>query len=147
MKNTLKINLADKTIVMDRTFAKLAADTRSEEYAHLQQIRRDYPTYTVVQRQIRRNNTKVTYAGLTYDYMKNYIMTHGTKEEIERNLATFKEKTLISKCHNTPYRYPVIKSWFLKQFPEIEQYSQGYKAEKEKERNEADNISAMESAA
>lgn len=43
MKNTLKINLADKTIVMDRTFAKLAADTRSEEYAHLQQIRRDYP--------------------------------------------------------------------------------------------------------
>ena len=72
MKNTLKINLADKTIVMDRTFAKLAADTRSEEYAHLQQIRRDYPTYTVVQRQIRRNNTKVTYAGLNYEYMKAY---------------------------------------------------------------------------
>ena len=147
MKNTLKINLTDKTIVMDRTFAKLAADTRSEEYAHLQQIRRDYPTYTVVQRQIRRSNTKVTYAGLNYEYMKAYIETHGTKEEIEKNLAEFNEMTLISKCHNKPYRYPVIKSWFLKQFPEIEQYSQDYRAEKEKEKNGADTLSVIKSAA
>ena len=147
MKNTLKINHTEKTIVMDRTFAKLSSDTRSEEYAHLQQIRRDYPTYTVVQRQIRRNNTKVTYAGLTYDYMKDYIKKHGTKEESEKNLAQFEEMYLISQCHRATYRYPIIKSWFLKQYPEIEKYNQDYKAEKEKEKNGADNISAMKSAA
>ena len=32
MTNTLKINHANRTIVMDRTFAKNAVDTRSEEY-------------------------------------------------------------------------------------------------------------------
>ena len=42
MKNTLKINHENKAIVMDRTFAKFAEDTRSEEYAHLQQVRKDY---------------------------------------------------------------------------------------------------------
>ena len=33
MKNTLKLNHENHTIVMDRTFAKYAENTRSEEYA------------------------------------------------------------------------------------------------------------------
>ena len=45
MKNTLTINPKRKEIIMDRTFAKLSMDTRSEEYAHLQAVRRDYPDY------------------------------------------------------------------------------------------------------
>lgn len=80
MKNTLTINHANRTIVMDRTFAKLAQDTRSDEYAHLQAVRKDYPNYTVVQRHIRTNKNKNTYKGLTYEYMESYIMTHGTEE-------------------------------------------------------------------
>ena len=50
MKNTLRLNHAERTIVMDKTFAKFAANTMSAEYAHLQQVRQDYPLYTVVQR-------------------------------------------------------------------------------------------------
>lgn len=122
MKNTLKINHTDRTIVMDRTFAKFASDTRSDEYAHLQKIRADYPNYQVVQRHIRRNVEKKTYAGLTYDYMREYIKKHGTKEESEANLAELDEKILISECHAKAYRYPVIKSWFLEQYPEIAKF-------------------------
>jgi len=44
MKNTLKLNHADRTIVMDKTFAKFALDTRTDEYKHLQEVRRDYLT-------------------------------------------------------------------------------------------------------
>lgn len=58
MKNTLKIDRNKKMIIMDRTFAKLSEDTRSEEYAHLQSVRRDYPTYTVVRREIKKNPSK-----------------------------------------------------------------------------------------
>ena len=54
MTNTLKLNHENRTIVMDRTFAKYAEDTISKEYAHLQQVRRDYPTYQVIQRHIKR---------------------------------------------------------------------------------------------
>ena len=34
MKNTLTINHTNRTIVMDRMFAKYAANTFTEEYAH-----------------------------------------------------------------------------------------------------------------
>lgn len=67
MTNTLKINYTNHTIIMDRTFAKLAQNARSDEYALLQEVRKDYPNYTVVQRSIRKNAKKKTYSGLTYD--------------------------------------------------------------------------------
>ena len=58
MKNTLKINHEKGTITMDRTFAKKAENTMSAEYAHLQNVRRDYPTYTVIRREIKKNPNK-----------------------------------------------------------------------------------------
>ena len=122
MKNTLKINHAETTIVMDRTFAKLAENTMSAEYAHLQQVRKDYPTYTVIQRQIKRNSNKECYKGMTYEYMEDYIMTHGSVETIQANLREFEEMRLISKCHSKAFRYPVIKSWFLQKYPEIAKF-------------------------
>ena len=124
MKNTLKINHTDRLIIMDRTFAKYAENTMSEEYAHLQQVRRDYPTYTVLRRQIKRNSNKKTYNGLTYEYMEDYIMTHGEPETIKKNLHEFHEMRLISECHGKAFRYPVIKSWFLDQYPEITKFGE-----------------------
>ena len=119
MKNTLTINHSNHTIVMDRTFAKFAVNTMSEEYTHLQQVRRDYPSYTVIQRHIRKNSNKETYKGLTYDYMEDYILTHGTNEERLANFKEYSEMRLIAECHSKAFRYPVIKSWFLDKYPEI----------------------------
>ena len=119
MKNKLLINHTNRTIIMDRTFAKYAANTRSEEYAHLQRVRQDYPEYEVIRRKINSNNNKETYRGLTYEYMEDYILTHGTPEEIKKNLKIYDEKKLISECHSKARRYPVIKSWFLETYPEI----------------------------
>ena len=122
MKNTRRVNHADRTIIMDRTFAKYAENTMSNEYAHLQQVRRDYPNYTVMLRQIKRNSNKKTYNGLTYEFMEDYILTHGTKEDRKSNHAEFNQMVLISKCHGKAHRYPVIKSWFLEKYPEIAEF-------------------------
>ena len=119
MKNTLKINHEKGTITTDRTFAKKAENTRSEEYAHLQSVRRDYPTYTVVRRQIKKNPNKECYKGLTYEYMENYITTHEEGENRVLVLKEFAEQRLISECHSKAHRYPVIKQWFLEKYPEI----------------------------
>lgn len=119
MTNTLKINHINHTIVMDRTFARNATDTRSEEYTHLQQVRRDYPGYQVVQRRIRTNSNKKTYKGLTYEYMEDYILTHGSEENRKANFKEYTEKRIIAECHGKAFRYPVIKSWFLEKYPEI----------------------------
>ena len=119
MKNTLKINHAERTITMDRTFAKNAENTMSAEYSHLQSVRRDYPTYTVVRRQIKKNPNKECYKGLTYEYMENYIITHEEDENRVLVLKEFAEMRLISECHSKAHRYPVIKNWFLNKYPEI----------------------------
>lgn len=122
MKNTLKLDHAKRTIVMDRTFAKFAANTMSQEYAHLQTVRQDYPEYQVVQRKIKRSKTKECYRGLNYEYMEDYIKTHGSKDECAKNLAEIKEQKLISLCHSTSRRYPTIKKWFLAKYPEVMEF-------------------------
>jgi hypothetical protein len=108
---------------MDRTFAKNAENTRSEEYAHLQAVRKDYPDYTVTLKTIKKNPNKESYKGLTYDYMEDYILTHGSEEEILENFAEYKELRLIAKCHSRSMRYPTIKRWFLEKYPAIEDFA------------------------
>ena len=61
MKNVIRIDHANKLIIMDRTFAKLSENTRSEEYAHLQTVRQDYPTYNVIRKQIKKPAHKESY--------------------------------------------------------------------------------------
>lgn len=131
MKNTLKIDRENGLIVMDRTFAKLSENTRSEEYTHLQQVRKDYPTFQVVTRTIKKNPKKETYAGLTYDYMKFYIFNHEPAENRRNALAEFDELILISKCHAKAKRYPTIKKWFLEKYPEIVQFGMPAEATEE----------------
>ena len=123
MKNYCRLDHKNRKIIMDRTFAKNSENTRSDEYAHLQQVRRDYPDYTVTRRAIKTNPNKKTYKGLTYDYMRRYIMDckKPAKERLEL-LSEFNELYLISQCQSKSLRYPVIKHWFFEKFPEIENF-------------------------
>ncbi len=130
MKNTLKIDFTHGMIIMDRTFAKLATNTNTPEYAHLQQVRRDYPEFHVVQHTITRNVMKKTYAGLTYEYMKKYIRSHETEEQSKAVIAELDELIIISKCHGKAYRYPVIKKWFFEKYPDVQKYGLELQEEK-----------------
>ena len=122
MKNALTINFEKSQIVMTKLFAKKCTDTRSEEYAHLQSVRKDYPTFVVITREIKKNPNKRVYKGLTYDYMRDYILLHTAPEEEVEAIAEFEELLLISKCQQQSLRYPTIKKWFLKKYPEIEYF-------------------------
>lgn len=122
MKNTLRIDFNNKAIVMDRTFAKNCENTHSEEYKHLQTVRKDYPEYTVITRTIKRNPNKETYKGLTYEYMENYILKHESEETLAAVLKDYRELRLISQCHGRGFRYPTIKKWFLEKYPEIDSF-------------------------
>ena len=118
-KSKMKVLHEDSVIEMNKTFAKMVENPFSEEYAFLQKIRRDYPEYKVTIREIKKNPNKETYAGLTYEYMKDYIILHTSKEEEDAAMAEFNEMLLISRCHSNVHRYPVIKKWFLDKYPEI----------------------------
>ena len=117
--NTIRIDHATKRIIMGSQFYKNSLDPRNEEYTILQDVRRDYPNYTPVQRKIKKNPEKKTYSGLTYAYMEDYILTHESPETVEAVFAEFNEMILISQCHSQAFRYPTIKKWFLNKYPEI----------------------------
>ncbi|MCH5198007.1 MAG: hypothetical protein J1E34_03775 [Oscillospiraceae bacterium] len=122
MKNTLKINFAERKIVMDREFSTRATNPFSPEYLKLQAVRADYPNFTVVRKTIKKNPHKETYKGLSYQYMEDYITTHEPRETRKAVLEEFYEKRLISQCHSQAFRYPVIKQWFLARYPEIAEF-------------------------
>lgn len=103
MKNTLKINHAERTITMDRTFAKNAENTMSAEYSHLQSVRRDYPTYTVVRRQIKKNPNKECYKKGMKKYPK------GIREAVVARIQAGESQNKLSKAYGIS-RY-AIQSW------------------------------------
>lgn len=140
MKNTLKLSHAKREIVMDATFARNAENTMSPEYAHLQQVRKDYPAYTVVRRTIKRNANKESYKGLTYEFMETYILTHGKQETRIANLREFNEMRLIAECHSKAFRYPVIKSWFLDKYPEVKNFGMKVEAVAEAQEQEETEV-------
>ena len=121
MRGTLKVNHLKAQIVMNRVFASAATNTISEEYAHLQQVRKDYPTYQVLMKTIKRNSDKKTYHGLTYKYMMNYIKKY-PKPELGCTVEQFSHKLAIAECQGTKFRYPVVKKWFLECYPEIAEF-------------------------
>ena len=118
MRGKLIVKHAEGVIEMSREFAKYSAVAGSDEYNLLQQTRRDYPTYRVVRKQIKKNKDKENYKGLTYEYMESYIKGHDDKEETI--MKEYKEMRLLAECHSI--RYPVIKKWFLAKFPEVAKF-------------------------
>lgn len=123
MKNPIKLNLADNTIIiMSRTFAERSAYPGTPEYKLLQETRRDYPDFTVVRREIKKNPNMEHYKGLTYEYMRWYIETYERKENLQIMLEAFDKMQNIAKCHSSSKRYPAIKRWFLEQYPEVKEF-------------------------
>ena len=121
-KSKLKVIYAEGVIEMNTTFAKMMQNPLSDEYAMLQRVRTDNPTFTVRRRQIKTNPKKDTYKGLTYEYMKMYIKTHESKETVQEVLDYLDEQILISKCHGQRLRYPTIKKWFLAKYPDVAKF-------------------------
>lgn len=125
MKNSLKVDFERKLIVMDSTFARLSRDVRNDEYRILQATRRDYPDYAVIRKQIKKNSAKVSYKGLTYDYMREYISSHENAACAAQMLEKLDNMIAISHCHSQAFRYPVIKKWFLETYPDVKSYGAG----------------------
>ena len=121
-KSKLLVKYAEGVIEMNTTFAKAMQNTLSEEYAHFQKVRQDFPTFAVQTRQIKSNPNKDTYKGLTYAWMRNHIATHEDENVVEKKLKDFDEMVYISKCHRASLRYPTIKKWFLNEYPDVAKF-------------------------
>ena len=118
MKTQIVFDIKTGKITISSGYAKRAQDPRSQEYKNIQKIHHDYPDFEIEVRTIKKNTEKETYKGLTYEYMFNYISSHGNEEDIKG----LKEMILISECHRQGHRYPTIKNWFLGKYPEVKEF-------------------------
>lgn len=130
-KSRMRVFYAEGVIEMNTTFAKMMQNPLSDEYALLQKIRMENPTFSVRRRQIKSNPKKDTYKGLTYPYMEYYISTHEPEDKVDAVLAHFEELKLISQCHGKRLRYPTIKKWFLARYPEVAKFGMEFVADED----------------
>ena len=118
----MNANLMTKKIEMSKKEAKAAGKIGTPEFEELKNYMAMYPGFEV---QIKAPaKRKVEFRGLTYEYMRDYIILHTAPEDELEAVAEFDELILISKCQAKGKRYPTIKKWFLAKFPEIKQYKE-----------------------
>lgn len=121
-KSKIKVLIEENKIEINRVFEKECQNPRSDEYKILKKTCKENPDFLVYVRKIKRNPSKETYPGLTYDYMRDYIvLTSDPKDEVAE-LAEFEHILLISKCQSKSRRYPIIKQWFLAKYPEVKEF-------------------------
>ena len=118
MKSPIRIDREHRMIILNSEFAKKADLYNTQEYAMLQECKRDYPEFKVITRTIKRNPEKEAYRGLTYSFMETYIMSHDRNPQVA--LYELSEMKLQTYCHSR--RYPLVKKWFLNKYPEIAEF-------------------------
>ena len=134
---TMKINEKKNTIEITKTFAQKAARVGSPEYFELLEVRHNFPKFKVV---VNQTKSKDSFKGLTYDYMKKYILAHDDAEG--SNMAVFNELRgngeEAEEAKADSLSYGEIKMWFLDTYPEIKNFHESradrIKAIKEKQK-------------
>ncbi len=108
-----EINYIEGKIIVTKSFLKEAGVIGSTAYTELAQVRKDYPEFTIEQRQISKKQGKKTYGSLTYKVMKEFIEVQ-EEENATAVLVEFERIQQLSKAHNGQYAF--VKSWFLKRY-------------------------------
>ena len=117
-ENSVRIIRTNRTIEVSKSFDKAASRFGTREYEAMQQVRKDYPSFTVVVKTVR---TKADhFKGLTYDFMEKYIASH---DDAEARMAKFNDLRATSDealaLGAEAASYIEIKAWFLKTYPEF----------------------------
>lgn len=112
MKNTYKIDFANNTLTMTKTFEAAANEYGSEEYKLLQKIRADFPGIEIIRKTRRPSKTARPNKNLTYANMEKYMSVFKNAAEL---LAQFEIVKTCSQKESNPYQY--VKEWFVTQFP------------------------------
>ena len=134
----ITISTTNNTIVLSKKFAAAAAKYGTEEYRMLQEARRDYPGYEVVEAAKKAKAAKDPYKKLDFDFMEKYILAHEDPEQ--KNMKTYLDLRgkSVEAIENGAASKSLseIRSWFLSAYPQVAQFHE--KREREMMRLKAD---------
>ncbi len=106
MKTLFAVNFAENTIVATKTTLKKASVPNSAEYKALMKLMKQNPTFAIVEKEIKKATGKETYAGLTKDFIKEYITIQSNSADLTEQ---FKKAFEMGK-------FPLVRKWFLNTF-------------------------------
>ena len=149
----ITVNEKARSIELTKKNYTKACKFGTPEYYDLQEVRKVYPTFKVVE--VTRKATKSdkpSYKGLTYEYMVKYIKSHDKAEENMKEFMELRgvseegENALAESAH-----YQTIKDWFLGKYPEIASFHEKRtelmeKTQKAKEAKKAESVKAKKDA-
>ena len=116
MKNYFNFDFEHKAIVGSKTAIKKANAGNTPEYRELCKKLAEHPDFNVVPKDIKGNSEKKKYHGLTFDRMKEYILT---QPDSENRAKVFEKVQEIAEAKGA--KYPLTKKWFLKTYPEYKE--------------------------
>ena len=106
MKSLFGVSFEEKTIIATKTTLKKASTPNSPEYKMLMKLMKQHPTYSVVQKDIKKSNNKKSYRGLNKELMEAYISIQKDKDTLKIQFEN------VHKMGN----FPLVRKWFLKTF-------------------------------
>ena len=106
------LNILENEIRGSKRSFKLANKGCGDAYNELMSLMNAHPDFKLIEIEPKRNESKETYDGLSYQFMKDYIA-------IQANAALLLKKLdlVIENANRTrASAYPVVKRWFLRTF-------------------------------
>ena len=103
--SNININYKKATIEISKSFEKQARSFGTTAYKELAEARKEFPDYAIV---IKATNSKKTFKGMDFDFMKEYIAKH---DDAENRLTAFE------KLCERKLSYGEILNWFVDLYP------------------------------
>lgn len=102
----------EQMIILSKAFSRAAGQLDTDEYRTLVQIRKAFPTYHVVLREIRKACNKRSFRGLSYSNMEAFLA-----DKHSDRLDEFNGVLREAPSHGCA-AYAFVKKWFLENFGE-----------------------------
>ena len=119
----MMIRIASRKIELTKKEMAEASRFGSKSYRDLQKARHDNPGFQVVCVPRKGNNKRITYKGLTYDYMERYIAAH------DEDGSVMEEYQMLRGISNNPaeempvaYTYMQMQKWFLRRYEAVAKF-------------------------
>lgn len=115
--NGIKVDIINRKIIINKTFATKMAKTTSPEYLEYERVVSVNPNFEV---QIKTQKTydRENYKGLTYKFIEAYIYCHELDmTERQKVFSEYFEERLKALAHKCGYKE--VRDWFIKKYPEF----------------------------
>lgn len=103
-RSLFSVDVVAKTITASAATLSRAKNPNSKEYVELGLLLADHPGFKVKEK----TTNKTTYDGLTFKFMRDYILIQDDCDELMDEFEAVK----LSSCE----KYPIVKKWFLDTF-------------------------------